>query len=80
VRYYPASNLFARVGYYGSVPLFSGDERSYFDARIGYDIFLSKKVFFEPALYYQKNLNKSFYTNRGTENVFGLSLGFAVRF
>ena len=73
VRYYPVGNLFARVGYNGQART-NADLISYVDAKVGYDFFFNDKVFFEPAVYYEKNLAK------GGENVLGLSLGFGVRF
>lgn len=80
VRYYPVGNLFARLGYNGNV-LWSGDVRSYLEAKVGYDIFISGKIFFEPAVYFQKNIDSGSYIgNRWTENVLGLSIGIGVRF
>lgn len=73
VRYYPFGNLFARLGYNGQAA--NGREVvSYLDAKVGYDLFLSEKVFFEPAVYYEKNLAK------GGENILGLSFGIGVKF
>lgn len=74
VRYYPIGNLFARVGYNGNGGSGS-DVTSYIDAKVGYDFFLNDKVYFEPAAYYEKNLNTG-----GGENILGLSLGLGVRF
>lgn len=74
VRYYPVGNLFARLGYNGRT-VKNGNPVSNLDVKIGYDWFVSKRVFFEPALYYEKNINKG-----GGDNVLGLSLGIGVRF
>ncbi len=71
VRYYPVGNLFVRAGYEG---LDAGEWASYAGVGVGYDLFLSEKVFFEPAVNFQKNLAK------GGENVLGLSLGIGVKF
>ncbi len=73
VRYYPVGNLFARAGYNGSVSRGS-DVTSFLGATIGYDLFLSEKVFFEPAIVYAKHLAE------GGSNSLGLSLGFGFRF
>jgi hypothetical protein len=78
VRYYPVANLFARVGYNGKME--SSKVISFINGKVGYDVFLSEKIFFEPAIYYEKCLNKSFFRSRGTENILGLSLGFGIRF
>jgi hypothetical protein len=81
VRYYPAGNLFARLGYNGDVPLSSGGVRSYLDAKAGYDLFLGETVFFEPAVYFEKRIGRSLFNgSRWTENVLGVSLGIGVRF
>lgn len=74
VRYYPVGNLFARLGYNGQARFHDGKLVSYLDAKVGYDIFLSEKVFFEPAVYYEKR------TIKGGENILGLSIGIGVRF
>ncbi len=72
-RYYPVGNLFAKVGYYGSVIEDSG-VISYLGAWVGYDLFLSENVFLEPAVLYTRRLVE------GGMNNLGLSLGFGVRF
>ncbi len=74
VRYYPVGNLFARVGYNGQAKFSGGRVPSYLDAKIGYDFFLSDRIFFEPAAYYEKNILT------GEENIFGLSIGFGLKF
>jgi len=74
VRYYPVGNLFARLGYFGQVSTRADHMLSYLNAKIGYDLFLSEKVFFEPAVYYEKQLGDA------SENIFGLSLGIGVKF
>jgi hypothetical protein len=82
VRYYPVGNLFARFGYNGSVPTPSGDLRSYFGLKAGYDIFLARNVFLEPAVYFDKRVffERNPGVDAGTENVLGLSLGLGVKF
>ncbi len=74
VRYYPVGNLFARVGYNGQSRT-NVNLISYVDAKVGYDFFFNDKVFFEPAVYYEKNINKG-----GGENILGLSVGIGVKF
>ena len=80
VRYYPVGNLFARVGYAGrkrdgSDLTSSGrDLSSFLMAAVGYDLFLSDKVFFEPAVVYSDNLGKN------EPQSLGLLLGLGVRF
>lgn len=73
VRYYPVGDLFARIGYSGIVRK-EADFSSALGVSVGYDLFLSDKVFFEPALSYSKNLSKL-----GNHNL-GLSLGIGVKF
>jgi opacity protein-like surface antigen len=73
VRYYPVDNLFARFGYSGSVKK-DADMSSSLQVKVGYDWFLSDKVFFEPAVFYTNSLDKY-----GSQN-FGLSLGAGVKF
>lgn len=74
IRYYPVGNLFARVGYNGQLNFKTGNLLSYLDAKVGYDIFLSEKVFFEPAVFYEKQLGDA------KENILGLSIGIGVKF
>ena len=78
VRYYPVGNLFARIGYHGKTG--TDTWAQYLGAKVGYDIFLSKNVFFEPAVYYEKNLNKRMFKGQQRENVLGVSFGFGMRF
>lgn len=73
VRYYPVGNLFARVGYDGT-KVEDLDFASMLGLTIGYDWFLTEKVFFEPGVYYKKNLAD------GGANQIGLSLGLGVKF
>ncbi len=71
-RYYFAGDFFGRVGYEG---ITGGDKLvSLAKVSVGYDWFISDKVFFEPAVYYQKDLAKGGY------NDIGLSLGVGVKF
>ncbi len=72
-RYYFAGDFFGRIGYDG-LKKKDVDLASYLGVSVGYDWFISDKVFFEPAVYYQKNLAK------GGENNLGLSLGVGVKF
>jgi hypothetical protein len=82
-RYYPVGNLFVRAGYRGYATCDSSFV-SYVDAKVGYDLFIAKNVFFETAAYYEKNLNRSFFETeipgKPGDNVIGLSLGIGVRF
>lgn len=75
LRAYPVRNLFAGVGFQGYATkdqtLTSG-----LNVRVGYDLFVSEKVFFEPALYYKKGLSEGI----KKVNAFGLQLGIGVRF
>ena len=75
-RYYFAGNFFGRVGYEGLNVSLGGESAwaDYLGVSVGYDWFLSEKVFFEPAVYYQKNLAK------GGENRLGVQLGIGVKF
>ena len=73
VRYYPTDNLFARVGYNG-MSVTDEEYGAALGISVGYDWFLSRNVFFEPAVYYQKTLGE------GGGNALGLSLGVGVKF
>lgn len=76
LRVYPVGNLFARVGY--DLAAAKGTNPSnYVGLTVGYDVFLSKRVFVTPAVYYKKGLK-----NKDTlaSNNFGLQAGFGVRF
>jgi hypothetical protein len=72
VRYYPVGNLFARVGYIGQ-PSKTVGFTSYIDVKVGYDVFASKRVLFEPTIYYERGFS------HGGGNAFGLSLGIGVK-
>lgn len=84
VRYYPFGNFFARAGYFGETYIVrhaadgqtSTDKKlaSWFRSSVGYDWFISEKVFFEPAIFFNKQLEKG-----GTANL-GLSLGVGIKF
>lgn len=74
IRYYPLGNLFARIGYNGQART-DVDLISYIDAKVGYDLFLSDRIFFEPAVYYEKNITKG-----AKQNILGLSVGFGFSF
>lgn len=74
VRYYPVSNLFARARYLGTKLEGVDDLSSSLGVAVGYDWFLSEKVFFEPALEYRRGLGD------GGGNNLGLSLGIGVKF
>lgn len=76
VRYYPISNLFAHVMFEGMSVKDADNNPSYAGIEVGYDFFLSDKVFFEPAVYYKKGLVKK----ADESNAIGLALGFGVRF
>ncbi len=72
-RYFFYDNFFARVGYEG-VKTKGTDFGSVIGVSVGYDYFISDKVFFEPAIFFKKNLAK------GTANQIGLSMGLGVKF
>jgi opacity protein-like surface antigen len=73
VRYYPVDNLFARLSYRGDTS--TGVKlASTVGIELGYDVFLSDDIFFEPTIYYARTLS-------GTKaNGLGLSLGIGVMF
>ncbi|MDR2891368.1 MAG: hypothetical protein LBV18_07250 [Alistipes sp.] len=73
VRYYPVGNFFARVGFDGA-KIEDLDLLSQLGVSLGYDLFVSDNVFFEPSVYYRKILND------GGANSIGLSLGVGARF
>jgi hypothetical protein len=57
VRYYPVWNLFARVGYNALIR--NTDDTgliSDVNASMGYDMFLNDRIYFEPAVFYQRNI------------------------
>ncbi len=74
VRYYPVGNLFGRLGFRGE----TGTNLYALSLDVGYDFFITDKFYFEPAVYYYKNLTESY--SGGRQNGVGLSLGFGVRF
>ncbi len=76
VRYYPVGNLFARVGFEGQSIKDVDGLNSYVGVTVGYDLFVSEKVFFTPAIYYKKGLN----SDLDESNNIGLSVGIGVRF
>jgi opacity protein-like surface antigen len=76
-RYYPYKNLFASLGYSG-MKVEDFDIESNLALTVGYDLFISDKVFFEPAVFYQKNINKK--SDGGGLNTIGLSVGIGVKF
>ena len=72
-RYYFAGNFYGRIGYNGDKAK-DIDLVSNLGVSVGYSWFLSEKVFFEPAVYYQKNLAD------GGPNRIGVQLGIGVKF
>lgn len=74
VRYYPVRNLFARLGFRGE----TNTDLYALSVDAGYDFFITDKIYFEPSVYYSKNLRKNWMGGR--ENGVGLSLGFGVKF
>ncbi|MDR2894976.1 MAG: hypothetical protein LBU97_05900 [Alistipes sp.] len=74
LRYYPVGNFFVRAGYDIGLNSFDDGSDSWLDARVGYDWFLSDRVFLEPALVYTKNFSDGGFNN------LSLALGFGVRF
>jgi hypothetical protein len=71
-RAYATENFFAGVGLRG---IKDDGNNLYLGIQAGYDYFISEKVFFEPALYFQKGLSKI-----DKSNTFGLKLGIGVKF
>ncbi len=72
-RYYFHKTWFGRVGL-GGQKLQDVDMAAALDFSIGYDWFLSEKVYFEPSVYYNLGLGDA------GEGVFGLRLGLGVKF
>ncbi len=70
-RYYPLCNLFASAGYIGTAT--GGSLASNVSIEVGYDLFLSEKVYFEPIVYYSTRLDTKV-------SGVGLSLGVGVKF
>jgi outer membrane protein W len=71
-RYYPVGNLFGMIDYGGNVS--GGSVSSFLGVTLGYDWFISKTVFFEPAIYYSTGLEEW-----GGDSL-GLMLGVGVKF
>lgn len=76
LRVYPVSNLFARVGYEVAAAKDSNPSNK-IGLTVGYDLFVSDKVFVTPAVYYKKGLKNNQYL---ASNDFGLQVGFGIRF
>jgi opacity protein-like surface antigen len=79
VRYYPVNNIFARVSYGGTVHNYAGfsaELSSSLQMAIGYDWFISDKVFFEPTVLYTRGLER----HTINSNPISLSLGIGVKF
>lgn len=76
LRVYPVGNLFARVGYDASFAK-GTNPSNYVGLTVGYDLFVSEKVFVTPAVYYKKGLKNN---DTLASNNFGLQMGFGVRF
>jgi len=74
LRYYPVGNLFGSASYLGTVAAKGFPVRSHLMTGIGYDWFVSDRVFLEPALYYSRKLIKGGY------NSLFLSLAVGVKF
>jgi hypothetical protein len=75
LRYYPVGNLYARVGYAGEKET-DIDMTSLIKVGVGYDLFLTENWYFEPALYYQKDITK----DGSKMNGIGLELGVGLKF
>jgi hypothetical protein len=81
-RYYFWNTLYGRLGFGGNTveewDLLTGKKSTAFESAlnlsVGYDLFLSEMVYFEPALYYNTSLGKV------KANTFGLQLGLGVLF
>jgi hypothetical protein len=81
VRYYFYDNFFARAAfggttYKGLVEEDKTEVLTALDLAVGYDFFLSEKVYFEPSLYYEKGMSE---LNK-KESTFGLRVGLGVKF
>jgi len=74
-RYYLVKGLYAALAYEGLGGKDS-DWGSFGKIDIGYDIFISEKVFFEPAAYFRKGFGDA------AEDIsqFGLSVGVGIKF
>jgi hypothetical protein len=72
LRYYPVAGLFGRVGYTGATNTLDDALDSAIRVGVGYDLFVSQKVFFEPTVWYAKHFE-------GGSNM-GLSIGVGVKF
>lgn len=73
IRYYPVANFFLRFvesGYVGTNTDFYTRAAMY----AGYDLFLSEKVYFEPAVYYVTDIEAPI------SSALGASVGIGIRF
>jgi outer membrane protein W len=73
-RYYFVKTAFAQVAYAGQ-KLKDVDLANYVALNVGYDIFISDKVFLEPAVSYQKG-----FSDVDKSSTFGLSFGIGIVF
>jgi len=74
-RYYMVKGLFGALAYEGSV-FKGGDYISYGRVEVGYDIYISERVFFEPAIYFKKGFGDT----ASDITQYGLSLGIGINF
>jgi opacity protein-like surface antigen len=73
VRYYPIGNLFARV-YQDRWKSINDEWLSSLTVSVGYDLFISERLFFEPMLYWSK------YLVHTTGMDIGIALGIGFKF
>jgi len=74
-RYYMVKGLFGALAYEGAASK-GGDYISYGRVEVGYDIYISDKVFFEPAIYFKKGFGDT----ASDITQYGLSLGIGINF
>lgn len=74
-RYYLVNALYAGLAYEGN-KMKDVDLQSYGKLEVGYDIFISDNVFFEPAVYFKKGFGDA----AKDVTQFGLSVGIGVTF
>lgn len=72
-RYYVWDALYAGLTYQGQKNT-DQDLINLLNIEVGYDYYITDNVFFEPAVYFTKNLND------GGRSKFGLSIGIGVNF
>jgi len=74
-RYYMVKGLYGALAYEGSVAK-GADYLSFGKIEVGYDIYISERVFFEPAVYFEKGFGDT----ASDISQYGLSVGIGVNF